>query len=120
MEHIPDEGLPRLFENLDRHLAPGGLLLFSIATFLDWDQRTGVVWHVTVKPRSWWEDRFERLGFEVEEEHPFGKDDWLRGSGQCRGDWHEDDGLGFHVVLRRKANSGAVAPTNEEWRASVA
>jgi SAM-dependent methyltransferase len=120
MEHIPEEGLPRLFENLDRHLVPGGFLLLSIATFLDWDQPTGVVWHVTVKPRSWWEDRFDRLGFEVEEEHPFGKDDWLRGSGQCRLDWHEDDGLGFHIVLRRKTRSGLVAPTKEGWRASVA
>ncbi len=120
MEHIPDEALPRLIENLDGHLAPGGLLLFSIATFLDWDYQTGVVWHVTVKPRTWWEDRFADLGFEVEDEHPFGKDDWLRGSGQCRGDWHEDDGLGFHIALRRKTNSGVAALPNEQWQASVA
>ncbi len=120
MEHIPDAGLPGLFENLDRHLAPGGLLLFSIATFLDWDHQTGVVWHVTVKPRSWWEDRFARLGFEVEDAHPFGKDDWLRGSGQCRGDWHEDDGLGFHIALRRKANSSAAGLKGAAWLPSVA
>lgn len=109
-----------MIENLDGHLAPGGLLLFSIATFLDWDYQTGVVWHVTVKPRTWWEDRFADLGFEVEDEHPFGKDDWLRGSGQCRGDWHEDDGLGFHIALRRKTNSGVAALPNEQWQASVA
>ena len=42
--------------------------------------------------------------------HPFGKDDWLRGSGECRGDWHprttdglsrRRSGMGFNVVLRR-------------------
>ena len=120
MEHIPNEGLPFLFENIHRHLAPGGVLVFSIATFLDWDHKTGVVWHVTVKPRSWWEERFAELGFEVLDEHPFGKDDWLRGSGQCRGDWHEDDGLGFHVVLKRKESPGAIAEPRKGWRASVA
>ena len=120
MEHIPAESLPRLFENIERHLAPGGLLLFSVATFLDWDRQTGVVWHVTVKPQSWWEDRFDRLGFEVLDQHPFGKDDWLRGSGQCRGDWHEDDGMGFHVVLKRKATSGIIGQPTEQWRVSVA
>jgi SAM-dependent methyltransferase len=105
MEHIPEDSLGCLLENLDRHLAPDGLLLFSIATFLDWDHQTGTIWHVTVKPREWWEDRFARHGFEVEDRHPFGKDDWLRGSGMCRGDWHEDDGMGFHVVLRRKESA---------------
>jgi SAM-dependent methyltransferase len=120
MEHIPQEELAGLFENIDRHLSPDGVLLFSIATFLDWDPSTGVVWHVTVKPRTWWEDRFAEFGFEVEEDHPFGKDDWLRGSGQCRGDWHEDEGLGFHVVLRRKVSSGSIPSVGNGIRALVA
>jgi 2-polyprenyl-3-methyl-5-hydroxy-6-metoxy-1,4-benzoquinol methylase len=120
MEHISEDDLPALFENLDRHLAPGGYLIFSIATFLDWDYRTGCVWHVTVKPRSWWEEWFASQGFEIEVQHPFGKDDWLRGAGQCRGDWHEDQGLGFHVVLRRKAGSAALEQSGPGWQASVA
>ena len=120
MEHIPEDGLSGLFENLDRHLAPNGYLLFSVATFLDWDSQTGTIWHVTVKPRGWWEDTFARQGFVVEDQHPFDKDDWLRGSGRCRGDWHEDDGLGFHVVLKRKGMSNAAARGQSEWRASVA
>ena len=101
MEHIAEDDLGGLMENLDRHLAPEGVLLFSIATFLDWDEQSGTIWHVTVKSREWWIDRFARHGFTIEEQHPFGKDDWLRGSGQCRGDWHETQDLGFHVVLRR-------------------
>jgi 2-polyprenyl-3-methyl-5-hydroxy-6-metoxy-1,4-benzoquinol methylase len=120
MEHIAEDDLPALFENVDSHLAPGGYLIFSVATFLDWDSRTGCVWHVTVKPRSWWEEKFASLGFLVEDRHPFGKDDWLRGSGQCRDDWHEDQGLGFHVVLRRKAESAVAAETSAEWRELVA
>jgi 2-polyprenyl-3-methyl-5-hydroxy-6-metoxy-1,4-benzoquinol methylase len=119
MEHIPEEGLPGLLENLDRHLAPGGFLLFSIATFLDWDYKTGTIWHNTVRPREWWEERFAQLGFAVEEGHPFGKEDWLRGSGQCRGDWHEDQGLGFHIVLKRKSARGAAAGDGVVWRESA-
>ena len=66
MEHIPEDDLPALFANIDHHLAPGGYLIFSIATFLDWDPQTGCVWHVTVKPRAWWEERFASLGFLIE------------------------------------------------------
>jgi 2-polyprenyl-3-methyl-5-hydroxy-6-metoxy-1,4-benzoquinol methylase len=119
MEHIPEGDLPGLFDNLRRHLAPGGYLLFSIATFLDWDERTGTIWHNTVKPSEWWRERFAQLGFRAEDEHTFGKDDWLRGSGQCRGDWHEDQGLGFHVVLKRTADSAASAEDARRWRASA-
>lgn len=116
MEHIPEDGLSGLLANIENHLAPGGFLLFSVATFVDWDHQTGTVWHSTVKPREWWHARFEDLGFVVEEQHPFGKDDWLRGSGQCRGDWHEDQGMGFHVVLKRKDASAEGA---RRWRASA-
>jgi SAM-dependent methyltransferase len=120
MEHIPEDGLDCLLENISRHLAPHGRLLFSIATFLDWDQQSGTIWHVTIKPRDWWKDRFAQHGFVIEEEHPFEKDDWLRGSGQCRGDWHEDMGLGFHIVLRRKVAGDRRDDTSKVRLASVA
>ena len=120
MEHIPEAELPGLFENLERHLEPGGCLVLSIATFLDWDPATGCIWHVTVKPRSWWEDRFALLGFQIVADHPFGKNDWLRGAGQCRGDWHEDDGMGFHVVLKKRAESQALEPSVPSRHRSVA
>jgi SAM-dependent methyltransferase len=120
LECIPEDGLAGLLENIDRHLAPGGSVLFSITTFLDWDARTGCLRHVTVKPRSWWEQKFASLGFDVEGQHPFTKEDWLRGSGQCRDDWSEDDGMGFHIVLKRKGASAALANSPVEWRAAVA
>ena len=46
--------------------------------------------------------------------------DWLRGAGQCRGDWHEDDGMGSHVVLKRMAASKALERSGPGWRAAVA
>jgi 2-polyprenyl-3-methyl-5-hydroxy-6-metoxy-1,4-benzoquinol methylase len=109
MEHIPEDGLPVLLDNIDRHLAADGLLLFSIATFVDKDDHLGVTWHVTVKSREWWVERFRQAGFGVAEQDLIGKDDWLRGAGNCRGDWHEDQDMGFHLVLRRTAAAGAAA-----------
>ena len=102
MEHIPEGLIPGLLANIDRHLAPGGKLIFSIATFLDWDSATGIKWHVTVKPEEWWIDRFQEAGFCVDREHPFKKGDYIRGSGNCRGDWTEDSNTGFHLVLHRQ------------------
>lgn len=108
MEHIPEDSLPGLLDNVERHLAVGGYLLFSVATFVDAED--GVIWHVTVRSRDWWIERFGDAGFAVDANHPFGKDDWLRGAGNCRGDWHEDQDMGFHLVLRRKADLQAAGP----------
>jgi SAM-dependent methyltransferase len=107
MEHIPEDKVPGLMANIDRHLAPGGRVLFSIATFVDWDEQTGVVWHVTVKPPEWWTEKFRSVGFEPVTDHPFSKNDWLRGSNLCQYDWHEDQGMGFHMVLRRATDDPA-------------
>jgi len=106
MEHIPEDRLAALMANVNEHLAPGGWVLFSIATFLDWDPNTGVRWHRTVQPREWWEAKFAELGFVPDTNHPFGPYDWLRGSGNGRHDWKPDDGVGFHIALRRKADMG--------------
>jgi 2-polyprenyl-3-methyl-5-hydroxy-6-metoxy-1,4-benzoquinol methylase len=101
MEHIPEAGLDGMLDNVRRHLAPDGWVLLSIATVPDGDPKTGAVWHVTVKPREWWEARFRAAGFEPTDDHPFGMRDWARGSGQARFDWDEDMGIGFHLALRR-------------------
>ena len=101
MEHIPDDRIEPLMANIDRHLAPGGWVLFSIATFLDWSPATGVAWHRTVQPREWWAAKFAALGFVPSNDHPFGPNDWLRGSGNGRYDWKPEDGMGFHIALRR-------------------
>ena len=92
---------------LGAHLAPGGWVLFSIATFLDYCPSTGVAWHRTVRPREWWVAKFASLGFVESAGHPFGPYDWLRGSGNGRYDWKPEDGMGFHIALRRAGEAGA-------------
>jgi SAM-dependent methyltransferase len=78
-EHIADAHLAGVVENILRHLAPGGIVLASIATFpivLD-----GFTLHQTVHEKPWWVDRFAQLGLahcaEVERYFHY---DWLRGS----------------------------------------
>ncbi len=101
MEHIPEDRIAPLMRNINRHLAPGGWVLFSIATFLDFSPTTGVAWHRTVQPREWWAAKFAELGFAESRTHPIGPYDWLRGSGNGRYDWKPEDGMGFHIALRR-------------------
>ena len=107
LEHIPEEALAGLLANIDKHLAPDGRFLCSIATFVDQD--AGVVWHVTVRPKHWWMARFREAGFDVVDQAVIGRDDWLRGAGNCRYDWREDEEMGFHLVLRRRAAALAAA-----------
>jgi SAM-dependent methyltransferase/quinol monooxygenase YgiN len=103
MEHIRDADLEAFCANLARHLADGGLFLCSVSTVDDGNPEVGAVYHQTVQPREWWVSRFRSLGFEVHEQKVIGKDDWLRGSGNCRLDrCAEDEGIGFHLVLRRR------------------
>ncbi len=101
MEHIPENRIGAMMANVERHLAPGGWVLFSIATFMDHSPSLGVEWHRTVQPRVWWEAKFAEFGFVPSGEHPFGPYDWLRGSGNCRYDARPEDGMGFHIALRR-------------------
>lgn len=103
LEHIDDKDLDGLFENIRRNLSDDGIFVGSVATFDDFDQTTGAIWHVTVKPRDWWCERIERAGFEVIDA-PFSTPDYPRGSGNPRAhDWnaatHPD--LGFHICFRK-------------------
>jgi SAM-dependent methyltransferase len=109
MEHISEERIGVLMANVNEHLAPGGWVMLSIATFLDWNPTTGIAWHQTVQPREWWEAKFAALGVVPDANHPFGPYDWLRGSGNGRYDWKPEDAMGFHIALRRKADIGATS-----------
>lgn len=110
MEHIADRDLPGLMGNIERHLAADGVVVCSVSTIDDGDADVGAVYHATVQPREWWLDRFGRLGFQVVDQQVIGRYDWLRGSGNCRLDrCAEDEGIGFHLVLRRAAAARAAA-----------
>lgn len=77
MEHIPEDRLGGLAENVLGHLAPHGIFICSVSPNHDGP------WHVCVKPKGWWEGRFAELGFKSV---PGGVahfgDDWIRGPSQ--------------------------------------
>jgi SAM-dependent methyltransferase len=61
-EHIGEDGVAGVVDNILRHLAPGGFLLASIATYPD--VVNGVVLHQTVHQKPWWVSTFARLGMQ--------------------------------------------------------
>jgi SAM-dependent methyltransferase len=104
LEHIREKDLSGLMRNIAEHLAPDGMFFCSVATFRDEVPESGAVYHHTVQSREWWVPVLGRLGFEVVTQTVITDDDWVRGAGNCRYDYRaEDEGLGFHLILRRQA-----------------
>jgi len=105
LEHIRDEDLDGLFDNIRRHLEPKGIFCGSVAMFEGCDENTGAVWHMTVKSRDWWVKRIQDAGFEVVE-GLFSTTDFPRGSGNQRAlfDWDASSmpEMGFHICFRLK------------------
>jgi SAM-dependent methyltransferase len=106
LEHIPEDLLPGLFGNVLRHLNKGGIFAASVATYEDVDGATGLRWHQTVQPKSWWLGTIGRVapGL-VEVAGGWATKDFPRGSGNPNIPWDwdadADPGRGFHLVLRR-------------------
>ena len=102
MEHIRARDLPKLCDNIKRHLARAGMWIMSVAP-ID-DVINGVQLHQTVQSREWWIRFFadQRL-----QNHPrlvsyFG-DDWVRGRFQ-----HAPSS--FHLVLMRTGEEAPALP----------
>jgi SAM-dependent methyltransferase len=102
LEHIPENLIDGLLDNIVRHLAQNGRFVASVATFEDKDPNTGAVWHVTIKPFAWWHARFEAKGLKLEHDL-FNPRDYVRGSGNPRTwDWDAsvNPEMGFHIVYK--------------------
>jgi len=62
LEHIPEDSLPTLLENIRTHLLDGGLFVASISTL---GYSGDVDWHVTKYPRAWWAEKITDAGFDL-------------------------------------------------------
>ena len=102
MEHIPADRLPGLIQNVDRHLTSDGLFIASVDTAPDGNPVLGATYHVTLRPKEWWLEQFDKIGLVELTEHPFRTEDYVRGHGMGLSDWDPADGFGFHLVLRRR------------------
>ncbi|MDM8554090.1 class I SAM-dependent methyltransferase [Desulfococcaceae bacterium HSG7] len=100
-EHIAENDLDLLIENILRHIKVGGYLICSIDSWPDGNPITGAVYHKTLKPQKWWENIFKEKGFSTVIEHHFEVRDMVRGNGESLKDWHPEDGGGFHLILQR-------------------
>lgn len=67
MEHVKEEDLKQLLENIKSHL--GGIFICSIHH--SYDEHDGLQYHQTIKPVEWWDELFKECRFkrrmEVEE-----------------------------------------------------
>jgi SAM-dependent methyltransferase len=100
LEHLPEAKVDALAENVVRHLTPAGVFVASVDQCRDEDPLTGAVYHLTLKPREWWCERFAAHGLVEVADHPFETCDYVRGHGRGFKDWDPADGDGFHLVLR--------------------
>lgn len=62
MEHISENDIDVLAENVKRHLTPNGLWIMSVSH--NEEVINGVKLHQSVFPKQWWIDKFEKLGFD--------------------------------------------------------
>jgi SAM-dependent methyltransferase len=66
MEHIPTTDVPKVIDNI---MAAAARVFFQISTVPDgFGSSIGQVLHVTVKPHSWWRERFSEYRIDWQEE----------------------------------------------------
>lgn len=112
LEHLAAESLEGLFQNITRHLSAQGYFIGSVS-LVEYTDAQGNPYHVTLKPRRWWETEFKRYGLELLDEHPFIEKTFPRGNGPRYQDFHnyhqapED---GFLFVARKALPLPPLAP----------
>ena len=103
LEHIPEDRISQLLENIRAHLRPKGIFVASVALFECNDPDSGEPYHVTLKPRDWWEAKFNEAGMTCVD-GLIDTGDCVRGSGNGPSwiDWdaQRDPDLGFQLVAR--------------------
>ncbi len=61
-EHIPQEDVPQLAENIANMMAPGGYFIGTVSQVEDYEPESGELLHVTIRPVEWWYARLETAG----------------------------------------------------------
>ena len=67
LEHLEEKSLTQFFANLTNHMHENSYFIATIADWDDIDEKTGINWHITVKPFEWWKNMFEQNGFKMVE-----------------------------------------------------
>ena len=96
MEHIREDKLCNVFQNISRHLSPLGVVIMSLSQNEEIIQ--GVRLHQTVQNRHWWISKCSQFGFVHHEQvlTYFGNN-WVRGGDNAPGS--------FHLIMTRSTES---------------
>jgi SAM-dependent methyltransferase len=102
IEHIKEVDLQTVARNVQAHLAPGGLWILSITN--QEDVVDGVELHQTVRPKIWWRQRFESLGFESADSFiGYFARQFVRGA-------RKDSDVSFHLIFTNDRSKLPVIP----------
>ena len=100
-EHIPTESIKCVFDNIDNLIDSNGFFVGSIGTSVSFAS-DGHPLHMTVEPKSWWEQKFLEHGYEIIEDHSLNYEDFCRGTGNTPQDPDfRTSPIGFHFVSRK-------------------
>lgn len=91
-EHISEECIDKVIENIKLHLLKTGLVIISTTT--ESSPIDGIDLHVTKQPLEWWIGKFEEHGFKVLSHliRHFGFQ-WIRGAFETKNNFHIVAGL---------------------------
>jgi 2-polyprenyl-3-methyl-5-hydroxy-6-metoxy-1,4-benzoquinol methylase len=99
LEHIPENKVPGLIQNISKHLKNGGLFIASVDRTPDLNVLKGVVYHHTLQPRAWWLGHFAKENIVEINSHTFKTHEFVRGNGLGLKNWDPEIDDAFHLVL---------------------
>jgi hypothetical protein len=102
LEHIAETDLTQLLQNVKAHLAPTGYFIGSVS-LLEYVDANGHPYHVTLKNKPWWREKFQENGLLMLDDHPFNEHLFYRGNGPRFQDFHNyfsHPEEGFHFVAQ--------------------
>lgn len=103
LEHIHERDLSELLTNVSKLLSEQGYFIGSIS-LVEYVDRDGIPYHVTLKPKQWWKQKFLENKLIMLEEHPFNERIFCRGNGPRYQDFHNyeiNPNEGFWFVAQK-------------------
>lgn len=103
LEHIPEHSVNKFLLNIYNNLSNDGFFIGSISKMPYFNEKTGIIYHITRKDDKWWKEQFQhaKLTMIDIDNSPFSPENFSRGIGFDYQDTHTNyiknphDGLLF-------------------------
>ncbi|MBS3070741.1 class I SAM-dependent methyltransferase [Candidatus Pacearchaeota archaeon] len=90
LEHLEENQIGSLIENIKKHLLEEGLFIASVANYSD--MVSDIEFHRTQKPKKWWVKKFAEHGmYNLENFYPYFNGQYIRGP--------EESEKSFHIIM---------------------